>query len=817
MRRKHRVWSLLTAVTVAGVSVQQAEAQLFQGQFGAGNTWNLYELVTDPLQWSAAQADAAGRTQYGVKGNLVSIHSDDENAFVAVVAGGGDSWIGLTDREGAAPQVTNNGKPAPQESNDLDDFERQGWAWTSGEPFTYTKWGSGEPNNWDGNAAGAADAGIEDAAHMRGDAFWNDAAIGFGLIEPKVPTIIPNSSLDESNGPSFKYVVEYNTKAASAFAGVDFAPTTFPKQRLGGPKGTAGNWGVVDYRGDWTAQEPARNVISQIQDIQSGELPSEKTEGQLPWLNVTDPQTNANGGPVLSNALGNGMFPYLADTDADDNDIISLAHARIKVAEAGKYTFNVHSDDGFAMRIFNAQFSKSAGNGTIDAVSKDTLVHPGNTGDANTQAVVDLAAGEYNIEFMSWERGGGAFYELTAAKGDFVTSGAETKRPQWLAVGDPRVLDERIQPPGGGGIGKLTKPLTIVNVNNITPGDGLEALRETVLDAGDGDAKSTDGRVFVLDDHNVSSTGCPFGNFPHDGDVVRFPNTAGDLNNFATGVYGAFVIDDGDGTVGETLDVTVHIDSDDRGMFRVKGQSFSEVSGQQLYDIGGDQVMFGDVDTCNTNFSGLITLKEGVNYDFEAFHVENGGDSGFQVLFAAGNQLDNPDPNLFKALRLPGGANLVFARNPGFTLVAEVDGLKGDFNGNGQLDAGDLDDMAGKTDAKYDVNADGQVNYGDRQFWVASLKKTWIGDTNLDGLFNSTDFVIVFQKGKFETGGSALWDEGDWNGDKQFNTSDFVAAFQDGGYDAGIRAGVSAVPEPSSLVLVGLGFAGLLGSLRKRK
>jgi uncharacterized protein (TIGR02588 family) len=44
---------------------------------------------------------------------------------------------------------------------------------------------------------------------------------------------------------------------------------------------------------------------------------------------------------------------------------------------------------------------------------------------ANTQAVVDLAAGEYNIEFMSWERGGGAFYELTAAKGDFVTSGAQ--------------------------------------------------------------------------------------------------------------------------------------------------------------------------------------------------------------------------------------------------------------------------------------------------------------------------------------------------------------------------------------------------------
>src|SRR5690606_9335892 len=98
--------------------------------------------------------------------------------------------------------------------------------------------------------------------------------------------------------------------------------------------------------------------------------------------------------------------------------IISVAHGRIQVAEAGKYTFNIHSDDGFALRIFGAEFEAVQGNGSLDPVSANTVLHALDTGDSNTQAVVELAAGAYNLEFMSWERAGGAFYELTAAKGD---------------------------------------------------------------------------------------------------------------------------------------------------------------------------------------------------------------------------------------------------------------------------------------------------------------------------------------------------------------------------------------------------------------
>ena len=34
--------------------------------------------------------------------------------------------------------------------------------------------------------------------------------------------------------------------------------------------------------------------------------------------------------------------------------------------------------------------------------------------------------------------------------------------------------------------------------------------------------------------------------------------------------------------------------------------------------------------------------------------------------------------------------------------------------------------------------------------WLHDLKKTWVGDADLNGLFNSADFVLAFQAGKYE-------------------------------------------------------------------
>ena len=81
------------------------------------------------------------------------------------------------------------------------------------------------------------------------------------------------------------------------------------------------------------------------------------------------------------------------------------------------------------------------------------------------------------------------------------------------------------------------------------------------------------------------------------------------------------------------------------------------------------------------------------------------------------------------------------------------------------------------------------------------FERTYVGDANFVGEFNSSDLVEVFQAGKFEMDVDANWSEGDWNADQRFDSGDFVAAFQDGGFESGPRA-VASVPEPMSSLFV---------------
>ena len=142
-------------------------------------------------------------------------------------------------------------------------------------------------------------------------------------------------------------------------------------------------------------------------------------------------------------------------------------------------------------------------------------------------------------------------------------------------------------------------------------------------------------------------------------------------------------------------------------------------------------------------------------------------------------------------------------------------GIPGDYNGDGTVDAKDIDlQSAAMQDANpdlktFDENGDGAVDLADRTIWVHDHAGTWFGDSNLDQEFNSTDLVQTFAIGLYETGQQAGWVEGDWDGDMLFNSSDFVVAFSDGGYEIGPRP-AAAVPEPSSLLLTCLSLIAFL-------
>lgn len=153
------------------------------------------------------------------------------------------------------------------------------------------------------------------------------------------------------------------------------------------------------------------------------------------------------------------------------------------------------------------------------------------------------------------------------------------------------------------------------------------------------------------------------------------------------------------------------------------------------------------------------------------------------------------------------GGGYEIGRRPQPTII-------GDFDHDGLLEIDDINvllrHVAAKSGDAYDLNSDGQVDFDDIQTWIVDLKNTWMGDANLDGEFTSSDFVLIFQGGKFEQDVEALWHEGDWNGDLRFNPGDLVAAFVNCGYEGcghGPRPIEALVPEPvltNGAILLGL-------------
>ncbi len=84
-----------------------------------------------------------------------------------------------------------------------------------------------------------------------------------------------------------------------------------------------------------------------------------------------------------------------------------------------------------------------------------------------------------------------------------------------------------------------------------------------------------------------------------------------------------------------------------------------------------------------------------------------------------------------------------------------------------------------------DLNGDKIVDPADHRTYIHEFSFASAGDANLDGIFNSTDFILVMQAGKYqdELPLKSTWSDGDWNGDGDFDSSDFVVAFQAGTYE----------------------------------
>jgi hypothetical protein len=200
----------------------------------------------------------------------------------------------------------------------------------------------------------------------------------------------------------------------------------FPLAGLGGPRGTAGNWGL---RQIWDAGlvNGLAGAVELAGRANAPGFTGEIHDTQVPVLDFGE----------SSNAAPGGFFPddlpFPAEAEGlSANDFVVIASGFVQFP-AGDWTIGVHGNEGFAMRVRGAEFSSVAGAGIADDDYPEYMFNANNTLDSNSRGVIsNLTAGTYQIEYIGWERTGEAYFEVYAAPGVWVD---DFETGDWVLIG----------------------------------------------------------------------------------------------------------------------------------------------------------------------------------------------------------------------------------------------------------------------------------------------------------------------------------------------------------------------------------------------
>lgn len=123
----HLCLKLSAPIGLAALLSQTTHAALTQWRVDQGGNGHSYEVVNvaSPIGWDAAKTQAESRGGY-----LATLTSAAENDFVGtlVQANGRNAFLGGFQIDPSAPANV-------------------GWAWVTGETWSYTNWAAGEPND----------------------------------------------------------------------------------------------------------------------------------------------------------------------------------------------------------------------------------------------------------------------------------------------------------------------------------------------------------------------------------------------------------------------------------------------------------------------------------------------------------------------------------------------------------------------------------------------------------------------------------------------------------------------------------------------
>jgi hypothetical protein len=143
-------------------------------------------------------------------------------------------------------------------------------------------------------------------------------------------------------------------------------------------------------------------------------------------LNFESPTVNQdNIHPIRDDTNQHGRYAADRSDPGIGKDFASLARNTLSISTAGTYTFGFAVLDGGELTIDGAQFSESFGEGVITNGGQ-SLSLDRSTGDGVAFAAVDLAPGEYPLEFLTYNADGDMSAELFVAPGrvSFFDTGA---------------------------------------------------------------------------------------------------------------------------------------------------------------------------------------------------------------------------------------------------------------------------------------------------------------------------------------------------------------------------------------------------------
>ncbi|MCA0242289.1 MAG: hypothetical protein LCI02_15675 [Proteobacteria bacterium] len=142
----------LAAALTAALASQAAPVQWTVASGGNGHWYDIVYLPTGGgMTWDQAFADAPTRSHLGQAGYMATVTSAGEQAFIAGNFSA-EAWLGGNDRAVEGDFVWQNGPEA-------------------GQPFSFTNWGSGEPNNC------CSDGEDDVVINFVASGLWNDIGL----------------------------------------------------------------------------------------------------------------------------------------------------------------------------------------------------------------------------------------------------------------------------------------------------------------------------------------------------------------------------------------------------------------------------------------------------------------------------------------------------------------------------------------------------------------------------------------------------------------------------------------------------------------